>query len=81
MTQIAKDVEGKDRNELLQPKQKISNANQRIPLVINWHQKVITMRIIVIIIIIIIIIIITTIIMIIKVMIIIILKRLKSTKC
>ena len=40
MAQIAKDVEGKDRNELLQPKEKTSNnANQRIPLVINWHQK------------------------------------------
>ena len=40
MTQIAKDVEGKDRNELLQPKENTSNnANQRIPLVINWHRK------------------------------------------
>ena len=40
ITQIAKDVEGMDRNELLQPKEKTSNnVNQRIPLVINWHRK------------------------------------------
>ena len=40
MTQIAKDVVGIDRNELLQPKEKASNnANQRIPLVINWLRK------------------------------------------
>ena len=39
MTQIAKDVEGIDRNELLQLKEKTSkNANQGIPLVINWHR-------------------------------------------
>ena len=40
MTQIAKEVEGKDRNDLLQPKkEKSNNTNQRIPLVINWHRK------------------------------------------
>ena len=37
---LTKDVEGKDRKELLQLKEKAStNVNQRIPLVINWHRK------------------------------------------
>ena len=40
MTQIAKEVEGKDRNDLLQPKkEKSNNTNQRTPLVINWHRR------------------------------------------
>lgn len=40
MIRIAEVVAQKDRQELLQPKAKISSiSNQRIPLVVNWHQK------------------------------------------
>ena len=39
-TLVSKKGKGKDRNELLQPKENTSNnANQRIPLMINWHRK------------------------------------------